>query len=95
MNTQPSPDQWHLNRSVPVSIIFVLIVQIIGGLWFMFQLRSDIDSNTRDIARIERSVDVITASAQTQAVQLGRIETEITGLRADITRLINFWEGNR
>jgi len=81
-------NHWHLDRRVPVSIIVVLVVQLVGGLWFMFELRSDIDNNTRDISRIERSVDVITTSAQEQAVQLGRIEEQITGLRSDILRLI-------
>jgi Tfp pilus assembly protein PilO len=81
-------NHWHLDRRVPVSIIVVLVVQLIGGLWFMFELRSDIDNNTRDISRVERSVDVITTSAQAQAVQLGRIEEQITGLRSDILRLI-------
>ena len=89
------PNHWHLDRRVPVSIILVMVVQLVGGLWFMFELRSDVNTNARDIARIERSVDVITTSAQTQAVQLGRIETEITGLRSDIERLLKLLEGNR
>lgn len=79
---------WHLDRRVPVSIIAVLVVQLIGGLWFMFQLRSDIDTNSRDIVRIERSVDVITASSQLQAVQLGRIEEQLSGVRTDLQRLL-------
>ena len=89
------PNHWHLDRRVPVSIILVMVVQLVGGLWFMFELRSDVNTNARDISRIERSVDVITTSAQTQAVQLGRIETEITGLRSDIERLLKLLEGNR
>ena len=93
--TQDDQTHWTLDRRVPVSIIFVLIVQLIGGLWFMFELRSDVNTNARDIARIERSVDVITNSAQQQAVQLGRIETEITGLRSDIERLLKALEGRR
>lgn len=88
-SNQPIGEGWHLDRRVPVSIIAVLIVQLVGGLWFMFQLRSDIDINKRDIVRIERSVDVITASSQQQAVQLGRIEEQITGLRNDLQNLLS------
>jgi len=93
MSENPDPGHWTLDRRVPVSIIVVLFVQLVGGLFFLFELRSDVNTNARDIARIERSVDVITASAQQQAVQLGRIETEITGLRSDIERLLNLLEG--
>jgi Tfp pilus assembly protein PilO len=95
MSEQPDLSHWTLDRRVPVSIILVLVVQLVGGLWFMFELRSDVNTNARDIARIERSVDVITASAQQQAVQLGRIETEITGLRSDIERLLKLLETGR
>ena len=93
MSGNPDLGHWTLDRRVPVSIIVVLFVQLVGGLWFLFELRSNVNTNARDIARIERSVDVITASAQQQAVQLGRIETEITGLRSDIERLLNLLEG--
>lgn len=79
---------WHLDRRVPVSIIIVLVLQFVGGLWFAFELRSDIDTNARDIARIERSVEVMSVSSQQQAVQLGRIEEQVSGLRADIQRLL-------
>jgi Tfp pilus assembly protein PilO len=78
---------WHLNRSVPISIIIVLMVQLAGGLWFAFQLRSDIDTNSRDIVRIERSVETITLASQQQAVQLGRIEEQVSGMRSDMSAL--------
>jgi len=92
MSEQPDLNHWTLDRRVPVSIIVVLLLQIVGGLWFMFELRSDVNTNARDIARIERSVDVITASAQQQAVQLGRIEEQVAGLRQDISRLLALLE---
>jgi cell division protein FtsB len=86
VNTQPPSDGWHLDRRVPVSIIAVLVLQLVGGLWFAFQLRADTDVNSRDIARLERAMELNALSSHQQAVQLGRIEEQISGLRSDIQR---------
>jgi hypothetical protein len=85
---------WHLDKRVPVSIIVVLIAQLAGGIWMAAQMNSDIKRNTSDIARVERSVEVMAASTQMQAVQLGRIEEQVSGLRNDIQRVLRVLEGN-
>jgi len=85
---------WHLDKRVPVSIIVVLIAQLAGGIWMAAQMNGDIKRNTSDIARVERSVEVMAASTQMQAVQLGRIEEQVSGLRNDIQRVLRVLEGN-
>lgn len=89
-----SEQGWHLDRRVPISILVVLVLQFAGGVWMMANMNGDISRNTRDIARVERSVELMAQSSQAQAVQLGRIEEQITGLRSDILRLITAMEGN-
>jgi Tfp pilus assembly protein PilO len=86
---------WHLDKRVPVSIIVVLFAQLAGGIWMFATMNSQIQKNTADIARVERSVDLITSTSQTQAIQLGRIEEQVAGLRADIQRLLRVLDNGR
>jgi sensor domain CHASE-containing protein len=86
---------WHLDKRVPVSIIGVLFAQLVGGIWMAAQMNGDIKRNASDIARVERSVEIITNASQTQAIQLGRIEEQVSGLRGDIHRVLRVLEQGR
>ena len=79
---------WHLDRRVPISIIFVLIAQFAAGVWMVANLNGTVQKNTADITRLERSLETMAVSSQTQAIQLGRIEEQVSGLRTDIQRLL-------
>jgi hypothetical protein len=86
---------WHLDRRVPIAIITALAVQTAGIVWWAASLSARVDTNARDIARTGGEVAVLRDAAQTQAVQLGRIEEQITGLRTDIGRLLTAIERAR
>jgi hypothetical protein len=83
--TQP---QWHLDRRVPIALIVALAVQTSGIVWWAASLSGRVDQHARDIARTGGEVAVLRDAAQTQAVQMGRIEEQISGLRTDIGRLL-------
>jgi hypothetical protein len=86
---------WHLDKRVPVSIIAVLVAQLAGGIWLFSQMNSDIRRNSADIARVERSVEITAAASHAQAIQLGRIEEQVSGLRGDIHRVLRVLEQGR
>ena len=79
---------WHLDKRVPVSIMVLLLAQFASGIWMFASMDGNIQKNARDIDRLERSVEAMAAASHTQAVQLGRIEEQIGGLRGDIARLV-------
>lgn len=93
MTLEKNSEGWHLDKRVPVSIIAVLVVQLVGGIWTVAQMSGDIKRNAQDIARLERQADIAARAAQTQAVQLGRIEENLIGLRSDLARLTRALEG--
>jgi len=82
-------DHWTLDRRVPISIIFVLVAQFAGGVWMLANMNGEIQRNAADITRVERSVEMMAVSSQQQAVQLGRIEEQVSGMRADLQRLLD------
>jgi hypothetical protein len=56
------------------------------------QTRQQSIENAKEIAKLETKADAQTQRSNDQAVQLGRIEEQITGLRGDIGRVLKIME---
>tara|TARA_R110000744_G_scaffold2814_2_gene11193 strand:+ start:7431 stop:7697 length:267 start_codon:yes stop_codon:yes gene_type:complete len=76
-----SEEPWHLNKSVPLTLVFTIAVQTVALVWFISQLNSTVDSNTRDIIRVQTEVKVMERTVQTQAVSMARIDENIKAIR--------------
>jgi|AutmiccommunBRH9_1029481.scaffolds.fasta_scaffold04220_2 hypothetical protein len=86
------PDEaqsWHLDKRVPVALIFTLLMQFAAGVWFLSVAFKDIESNRNGMKNLDGRMQFVERNAGTQAVQLGRIEESVSGMRNDINRLIN------
>lgn len=81
-------EEWHLSKSVPVTIIAVMVVQFAGAIWFFSTLDSSVATNDRRITSLENEVADIRATAQTQAVQLGRIEANLASMKETLSRIM-------
>jgi peptidoglycan hydrolase CwlO-like protein len=81
---QRPENSWHLDKRVPVAFIFALVMQTMTIVWFASQMNAQIQTNQKDIQRLDASVTTLQKEANTQAVQLGRIEEGISGMRRDI-----------
>jgi hypothetical protein len=69
----------------------------LGALWVrlevaLAQTRQQSIENAKEIAKLETKADAQTQRSNDQAVQLGRIEEQITGLRGDIGRVLKIME---
>lgn len=82
--------RWHLDKKVPVSIILALVVQFMGGVWFMSKLESRILA-LEAIQSEQRRRDDLQDRATSEAVamiraQLDRIDSNILQLIRDGAR---------
>lgn len=93
--SDPQQQAWHLDKRVPIALIFALLAQTGGIVWWASGLSSRVDVNSRDIARQSGEVAILRNAAQAQAIQLGRIEEQIAGMRGDINRMIAAFERQR
>jgi len=85
----PSPEQaWHLDKRVPVAIIFALLFQTVGAIWWASGLTQQVEQNVSAISTLDTSMQSDRRATQLQAVQMGRVEEQISGLRNDVSRLI-------
>ena len=73
--------QWHLSKSVPITFIFAIILQTIALIWFVATLRNDVDTNQKELRRLETRTSSLEQIVQSQAITLGRIDENIKSIR--------------
>jgi len=79
-------NQWHLNKSVPVTFILAIALQTIALIWFVATLRNDVDANKSLIIRNEVRVETLEDIVQGQAVTLARIDENLKAIREAVER---------
>ena len=85
-------EPWHLDKRVPVALIFAILLQTGTAFWWAASINERVTTAEEEIERIDARQDQDREIAQLQAVQLGRIEEQINGLRNDIGRLLSVME---
>lgn len=89
-------EQWHLDKRVPVALILTIALQFAGGVWVAASMNAKVNNNGDRLIALESRTELMREAATQQAIQLGRIEEQIVGLRADMGRMIRALEaGNR
>jgi hypothetical protein len=74
-------EDWHLSKSVPITVIVTIAMQSLGLVWYVSTLDASVSSNAREIARHEVRIIEIEKTSQLQAVMLGRIDENIKAIR--------------
>ena len=81
-------EPWLLDKRVPIALIVTLGLQTCGVVWWVAGVNARVEGNTGAIERLDGRTEQMRDDQQLQAIQLGRIEEQIGGLRADVARLI-------
>ena len=76
-----SEQEWHLSRSVPISLIFAIACQTVALIWFVATLRNDVDINKTEIIKLEARTENLETIVQSQAVTLARMDENIKSIR--------------
>ena len=101
--SDPQTESWHVDRRVPLALIWTIAAQtaalIIAGTMLWGQVQSQgrdlnrLESQVRaDVSRLDSQAQRMTDAANSQAIQLGRIEENLSAMRSDIRRLVSMWE---
>lgn len=90
-NSEP----WHLDRRVPIALIATIAIQTLGAVWWAATIHNSVNTNRTSITRLDAIVETMRTQSQLQAVQMGRIEENITAMRADLARLLISLERDR
>lgn len=79
-------EQWHLSKSVPLSIIFAVVLQTITLVWFIAGLNANVENNSRELVRHETRITALESIVQTQALTLARMDENIKAIRDHLER---------
>ncbi len=80
-------DNWHLSRSVPITLIFGLIAQAAAIVWTVSMMMSDIERNAEEIMRMQSRLSVVEDATQRQAVSMARIDENIKAIRQTVEKM--------
>lgn len=78
---------WHMNKSVPLTLVFAIVIQTMSLVWFISQLNSAVEANTSDIVVVQAEVKVMETLIQGQAVYIARIDENLKAIRDAVDRL--------
>ena len=80
-------DSWHLSKSVPLGLIFGLIVQGGAIVWTVSMMMSDIENNRNQLRAVEVRVTKVEDMVYEQAVAIARIDANIEAIRGYVERI--------
>ena len=82
-------DNWHLSKSVPLTLLFGLVVQGAAIVWTVSMMMSDIDRNAAAITNLNFRVEKIEDLVQSQAIAMARIDENIMKIRKSVELMAN------
>ena len=82
-------DNWHLSKSVPITLIFGLIAQAAAIVWTVSMMMSDIERNNEEIMRLQSRMAIVEDATQRQAISMARIDENIKAIRQSVEKMAN------
>lgn len=82
---EPEPQGWHLDKKVPLSLIFAMLVQVGYVVWAVADLKKDVDlgkmQNQEQRERDRRQDDQVTQS-------ISLVRSDLSVIRGQLDRLL-------
>ncbi len=72
---------WHLSKSVPITLVAAIIFQTVALVWYVSSLDGSVKNNTRDLVRHETRLESLERIVQSQAVTMARMDENIKAIR--------------
>jgi len=79
-----SNQEWHLNKSVPLTFVFAIAMQTVALIWFVASLNGAVESNRDDILRLETKTQTLENIVQQQAIATARMDENIKAIRSAV-----------
>jgi len=82
-------ENWHLNRSVPLSLLLMVIVTFYTATKSITEVELKTIENETDVAKNDARIAALEKSVQGQQVSLARIDENIRHIRDTVDRVLN------
>ena len=84
-----SNDNWHMSKSVPLTLIFGLFVQGAAIDWTVSTMTSDTEVNASKIVEVQQRLGRVEDAVHGQAVSMARIDENIKAIRMSVEKMAN------
>lgn len=82
-------ENWHLNRSVPLSLLLMVLVTFYTATKSITEVELKTIENENDLAKNDARLSALEKSVQGQQVSLARIDENIRHIRETVDRVLN------
>ena len=80
-------ESWHLDKRVPMATIMVLVVQLIGGVWFASMLSHQVGVLTTAAEQRDLRISQVERSGAAQAISFATLNAQLTAMRETMTEM--------
>lgn len=101
-NLNRREEQWHLDKRVPISLIFAIIIQTITITWFFADLSHKVEVNAKAIVEQDISRTRMWDQIKDQERNIGGLDTKIaaidertSGIKDSVDRLLTLFLKDR
>jgi ACT domain-containing protein len=81
-------EQWHLSKSVPITLIMGLLIQAVAIVWTVSTMSAGIAENKDDILRNETRITIVERAEHDLALSMVRMETTLSQIQKILERLV-------
>jgi len=81
-------DNWHLSKSVPLTLILGLLIQAAAIVWTVSTMTSDIEVNASKIVELQQRMGRVEDAVHGQAVSMARIDENIKAIRMSVEKMV-------
>ena len=81
-------DNWHLSKSVPLTLILGLLIQAAAIVWTVSTMTSDIEVNASKIVELQQRMGRVEDAVHGQAVSMARIDENIKAIRLSVEKMV-------
>lgn len=85
--TAISAEQWHLDKRVPIALIFTLFVQSAAAIWWAASINERMSANEANITTIKADQAVTGKELETQRTQVAVLVEQLGNTNKNLERL--------
>lgn len=87
MTDGPQQKAWHVDRTINLSIVFMVVVQFAGGVWWVSGVSNRLETAIVANERQDSRLNSIEGLINTQAVNAATLSAQLTALRESLTEV--------
>ena len=80
---------WHVDRNIPISLLFAMLIQTAGIVWWASDQTSINQAQAKDIVEISAKLDAASEIAHDRNIRITKLEMGIDSANKKIDEVLN------